>query len=104
MMKQKKLISKSVLPIALCTALTCSPFVGVQHAMASASVMQQTGAVNGLVVDSNGEAIIGASVKIVGTSNGAVTDLDGKFKIANVQRGATLEVSYIGYVTQKVKV
>ena len=104
MKKQKKLISKSVLPIALCTALTCSPFVGVQHAMASASVMQQTGAVNGLVVDSNGEAIIGASVKIVGTSNGAVTDLDGKFKIANVQRGATLEVSYIGYVTQKVKV
>ena len=104
-MKQTKLIKQTVLPFALaCTALTFNPLCGTMTAAASTSAMQQAGAVNGVVVDANGEPIIGASVKIVGTSNGSVTDFDGNFKIANVQRGATLEISYIGYVTQRVKV
>ena len=104
-MKQTKLIKQTVLPFALaCTALTFNPLCGVMPAAASTNSMQQAGAVNGVVVDANGEPIIGASVKIVGTSNGSVTDFDGNFKIANVQRGATLEISYIGYVTQRVKV
>ena len=104
-MKQTKLIKQTVLPFALaCTALTFNPLCGTMTAAASTSAMQQAGAVNGVVVDANGEPIIGASVKIVGTSNGSVTDFDGNFKIANVQRGATLEISYIGFVTQRVKV
>ena len=104
-MKQTKLIKQTVLPFALaCTALTFNPLCGVMPAAASTNSMQQAGAVNGVVVDANGEPIIGASVKIVGTSNGSVTDFDGNFKIANVQRGATLEISYIGFVSQRVKV
>ena len=87
----------------LCSAFAFSPLTATT-AKADTNMMQQVGAVNGTVVDNNGEPIIGASVKIVGTSNGAVTDLDGNFKISNVQRGATLEISYIGYVTQRVKV
>lgn len=56
----------------------------------------------GTVVDaSNGEPIIGASVLEVGTTNGTVTDWDGKF-VLTVQNGAQLQVSYMGYKTQTV--
>ena len=103
-MNKKQFIKCTALPVTLfCSAIALSPFTAVE-AMADTNKMQQTGAVSGSVVDKNGEPIIGASVKIVGTSNGSVTDLDGNFKIANAQRGATLEISYIGYITQRVKV
>jgi hypothetical protein len=65
-------------------------------------VVQSSGVVNGVVVDKNGEAIIGATVKVVGSSRGTVTDLDGKFSI-DVPEGADLSISYIGYKTQLVK-
>ena len=59
--------------------------------------------IQGIVVDQNGEAIIGASVFEKGTQNGTVTDVDGKFKL-NVQNYENiLEVSYIGYTTQHIK-
>lgn len=59
--------------------------------------------IQGLVVDQNGEAIIGASIFEKGTQNGTVTDVDGKFKL-NVQNYEnTLEISYIGYTTQRIK-
>lgn len=51
-----------------------------------------------------GEPVIGVSVKVVGTTNGAVTDLDGNFTLTNVPKNATVEISYIGYTTQKVSV
>jgi len=57
---------------------------------------------SGTVVDSQGEPIIGASVVQQGTSQGSVTDIDGNFKVS-VAPGSTLIVSYIGYVTQRVK-
>jgi iron complex outermembrane receptor protein len=56
----------------------------------------------GKVVDSNQEPLVGATVKTIGTDKGMVTDLDGNFALACSQ-GATLEISYIGYVSQKVK-
>ena len=58
--------------------------------------------VSGTVVDNNGEPIIGASVIQKGTSNGAVTDLDGHFSV-KVPKGTTLTISYIGFSTQDVK-
>ncbi len=57
---------------------------------------------SGVVTDSNNEPVIGASVVQKGTTNGAITDYDGNFKIS-VTPGATLTVSYIGYKTQDVK-
>ena len=57
--------------------------------------------VTGQVKDAAGEPVIGASVLINGTSNGTVTDLDGNFSV-NVQPGATLTISYIGYQKQQV--
>jgi TonB-linked SusC/RagA family outer membrane protein len=60
--------------------------------------------VSGLVIDADGQAIIGANVveKDVLPQNGTVTDADGKFSL-NVKEQATLQVSYIGYITQDVK-
>lgn len=56
----------------------------------------------GIIVDQNGEPIIGASILEKGTTNGVTTDLYGKFSL-NVKRGATLVISYIGYKTQEAK-
>ena len=55
----------------------------------------------GTVEDADGP-LIGATVKVSGTSNGVVTDLNGRFKL-KCKPGATLEVSYVGYTTQTVK-
>lgn len=62
----------------------------------------QTQTVSGLVVDASGEPVIGASVIEKGTTNGIVTDIDGKFTLS-VKPGATLQISYVGYQTQEVK-
>ena len=59
----------------------------------------QVQAITGLVVDTHGEPVIGASVVEKGTTNGIVTDLDGKFTL-NVKLGATIQVSFVGYQTQ----
>ena len=69
----------------------------------STAAMAQ-GKVSGTVVDANGEPVIGASVIVKGTSNGTVTDLDGKFEVPNVPSGGRLEISYVGYKTQTIDV
>lgn len=71
-------------------------FIGVQAALAQNDV-------TGQVVDENSEPLIGASVKVKGSSVGAPTDLDGNFTL-KAEPGATLVVSYIGYETREVKV
>lgn len=55
--------------------------------------------VSGIVIDTQGEAVIGASVLVKGTSNGTITDLDGKFALTVDGTGKTLEVSFVGYET-----
>lgn len=67
---------------------------------AGMSVLQQASkiTVQGTVIDAQGEPLIGVSVLEVGTTNGAITDIDGKFSL-NVASGATLELSYIGFKT-----
>ena len=59
--------------------------------------------VKGTVNDEAGEPIIGATVKVQGTQKGSITDFNGSFSV-EAASNATLEVSYVGYVTQKVKV
>ncbi|MDR0987853.1 MAG: TonB-dependent receptor plug domain-containing protein, partial [Prevotellaceae bacterium] len=64
---------------------------------------QQTVTVKGTVTDVNGEPIIGASIMEKGTTaNGTVTNVEGQFTLT-VKQGATLEVSYIGYMKKEVK-
>ncbi len=70
--------------------------------MFAVALSAQNLTVNGVVTDSHDESVIGASVFEVGTRNGTVTDIDGKFSLT-VSKGATLRISYIGYTTQEVK-
>ncbi|WP_308765091.1 TonB-dependent receptor [uncultured Bacteroides sp.] len=60
-------------------------------------------AVKGVVKDTSGEPIIGASVLEKGTTNGIITDLDGNFSL-QAKKGSVLVVSFIGYKTQEVTV
>ncbi len=60
--------------------------------------------ITGTVFDSEGETAIGAAVKVSGTGNTAMTDVDGKFSLRNVAAGSTVEVSYVGYSTSEFKV
>lgn len=57
---------------------------------------------SGVIKDGSGEPVIGANILEKGTSNGAASDLDGKFSLA-VQPNATLVISYVGYETIEVK-
>lgn len=61
---------------------------------------QQDISLNGRVTDENGDPVIGANISVPGTSIGTVTDIDGNFSLA-VQRGATIRISYIGYLEQQ---
>lgn len=92
----------------LLTSMLCftSPAIAGVHVEKanSAQSVSQTKAITGNVVDEQGNPIIGASVMIKGTSTGAVTDIDGNFNIPKVEAGTTLEISYIGYKTQSVKI
>ena len=69
---------------------------------AAVTITQQQVQVTGSVVDGFGEPLIGVSVRVKGTLNGAITDLNGHFSL-NAMKGEILEISYIGYVTVMVK-
>lgn len=64
----------------------------------------KAGTITGIVTDANGDAVIGASVVVKGTSNGTITDIDGNYSLSNVPAKAILEFSYIGMQKQEVNV
>ena len=67
------------------------------------AICAQAQTVSGVVKDVAGEAIIGATVKVLGTNEAVITDFDGNFSV-KAASNATLSISYVGYVTQQVKV
>jgi len=66
-------------------------------------VKAQAQAALGKVIDSKGEAVIGAAVMVKGTKQGVVSDLDGNFSLEQMPKGVTLEVSCIGYENQEIE-
>ncbi|WP_373193836.1 SusC/RagA family TonB-linked outer membrane protein, partial [Phocaeicola vulgatus] len=64
----------------------------------------QSKTVSGTVLDKTGESVIGASVVVKGTTNGTITDFDGKFTLTNVPESGTIEISFVGYKTVNVAV
>ncbi|MCD8383508.1 MAG: SusC/RagA family TonB-linked outer membrane protein, partial [Clostridiales bacterium] len=64
---------------------------------------QQARTITGTVIDETGEPVIGANVKVVGTTTGTITDLDGNFTLS-APAGGKIEVSFIGYVNQEVNI
>lgn len=67
------------------------------------SQQQEKHVVNGVIKDTKGQTIIGATVRIIGTSNGTVSDIDGKFSLP-VLSSDSLEISFIGYISQKISI
>ena len=72
--------------------------------LATLSVFAQGKTLTGVVLDELGDPITGANVVVVGTTNGIITDLDGKFTLSNVADNAKIKISYIGYTSQEVSV
>ena len=90
------LLGTSALGVQAKASPTTTPIGGVS------STEQVSNQCTGTITDANGEPIIGASVQVKGTHDGAVTDLDGRFSLSNVPKNATLLISYVGFTTQEV--
>lgn len=68
-----------------------------------AVVQQKKNTVTGVVLDPIGMPVIGANIMVKGTTSGTITDMDGKFSL-DVDKDATLVISYIGFASQEIKV
>lgn len=97
-------IKKTTLFLGACMAFQLG---GIPQMLAAPStsmeVMQQTKRITGTVKDATGMEVIGANVIVKGTTNGVITDLDGKFSL-EAAPGSIIEISYIGYMTQEIPV
>lgn len=65
--------------------------------------VQQDNKITGTVLDATGMPVIGANIMVKGTTNGTITDMDGKFSL-DVAKGETLIVTYVGYANQEISV
>lgn len=64
---------------------------------------QQTSKLEGVVRDSSGEVVIGATILVKGTTNGTISDFDGAFVLNNVKKGDIIQVSFVGYKNYEMK-
>ena len=97
------------LSVSMTTQGATTPPVSPSQAKAIANSLQSQQnngkfKITGNVADNNGEPIIGASVVVNGTKNGTVTDIDGNFTLVSNSETPTLNISYVGFDTQNIKV
>ena len=105
--KKRGLANSKLLTAVAITALFIGSGNAVAASTASGSAYEVTEqlrsqAISGVVTDANGEPVIGASVSEKGTTNGTITDINGKFSL-NVKPGAVLKVTFVGYKPHEVK-
>ena len=81
---------------AICSFFTLLMLLGTSQSLSAQNITT-----TGKVVDKHQEPLIGANVKVVGAQGGTITGLDGDFSL-NCPQGSTLEISFIGYISQKV--
>jgi TonB-linked SusC/RagA family outer membrane protein len=99
---QKPIGATSILRKFICLSMVMFFGFLLQPNNLNAQINNQEIIVKGKVFDENKEPVIGASIVVEGTSLGTVTDLDGNFSI-KASANSVIAVSYIGYVTQKLK-
>ena len=97
---KKKTLLLCLLSAGMMWTLTAAAAGPLEHVQGTA-VAPGDHVLTGNVSDANGP-LIGATVKVVGTNNGTITDMDGNYKI-NCKPGDMLEISYIGYTPKQVK-
>lgn len=98
----KRLRSVKVLLLLGALSTSCIS-VWAASGIGNVAIVQQNETCKGVVKDATGEAVIGASVVVKGTTNGTITDFDGNFSLSGVKVGSTIVVSYVGYQTQELK-
>lgn len=99
-------ILKSTLPLLLLSMLSGANVYAANDSNlkdVSITISQQQKKITGVVTDKEGVPVIGANVLEKGTTNGTVTDADGRFSL-DISRNATLQISYLGYNTQNIVV
>ena len=91
----------SLILVAGAMTLHTSAFADLAPEKLEIAISQQNGKVTGIVEDGFG-AIAGASVVIKGTTNGSITDMEGKFSLEGIKKGDIIQISFIGYATQEI--
>ena len=104
MIKQRFFKGKAIPFAVIMSAMLFAPSAGMLSVRAAVQDVQQQESITGTVVDQSGEAVIGASVLVVGakTATGTVTDFDGNFTL-KVKPGTQLKISYVGFKDALVK-
>ncbi len=104
------LFSKALLKAATCLFLTAGAGMSPVFALPGTAesmkmeITRQTVTVSGVVKDKKGEPIIGANIMEKGTTNGTITDFDGKYTLKVKSAQSVLTISYIGYKTQEIPI
>lgn len=97
--------SRSLIAVMVCSVfLSGSHFVHAASEPVSAYASQQSNQIKGVVIDVNGEPVIGASVMLKSTGNGTITDVDGNFTLSAIPANGILQVSFVGYKTLEIPV
>jgi tonB-linked outer membrane protein, susC/ragA family len=82
---------------------TGTAYAVAESGITDVKITQQNGSCTGIVKDTTGETVIGASVVVKGTTNGTITGIDGDFSLNNVKQGDIIQISFVGYKTVEVK-
>lgn len=99
---QSKLFKATVLTaLTLCLPTMASAYNANENKVEMGE--QKADHITGTVTDTNGEPVIGATIKIVGSGNGTVTDVNGRFTL-NATQNTILHVSSVGFAPKEVKV
>lgn len=98
----KRLKSVSTL-LFLMGVSTGAAYAVAESGITDVKITQQNGSCTGIVKDTTGETVIGASVVVKGTTNGTITGIDGDFSLNNVKQGDIIQISFVGYKTVEVK-
>lgn len=94
----RRILFSSMFLTSFCVGIPLPTFAEVNGGME----IYQNATVGGIVVDANGEPVIGANVMVKGINNGTITDIDGKFTLSNAK--GVLVISFIGYKTQEIQI
>ena len=98
----KRLKSVSTL-LFLMGVSTGTAYAVAESGITDVKITQQNGSCTGIVKDTTGETVVGASVVVKGTTNGTITGIDGDFSLNNVKQGDIIQISFVGYKTVEVK-
>lgn len=100
---ERTFLTMVLLSLGSITSYVCATGISSPEIKEFQITQQRSVKITGIVKDAAGEPVIGASVMEKGTTNGTVTDLDGRFTLNSNSEEVTLEVSYVGYITVTVQ-